>query len=55
MLAVLKRLIDAVLKVGLYEFLRRVGWKWAIGAIVSVVVIVLIGLVLIALLIGLLL
>ena len=55
MFAVLKRLLQAILKVGLYEFLRRVGMRAilpliligvAIALIVTVVLVMLIGIVL---------
>lgn len=55
MFAVLKRLLQAILKVGLYEFLRRVGLRAvlplimiavAIGLIVVVVLVMVVGIVL---------
>ncbi len=54
-LEILRRLIQAVFGVGLFEFLRRIGWKWAATVIVAIVVLVGAVLLGIALLIGLLL
>jgi hypothetical protein len=55
MFQALKRLILAILEVGIYQFLRRVGWQWAIGVLLAVAAVLLIVIVTLAFVIGILL
>ncbi|HEX9729746.1 MAG TPA: hypothetical protein VGA37_14690 [Gemmatimonadales bacterium] len=54
MLPIVQRLIRAILEIGLYQFLRRIGWRWAASAILIVLVLGLLVLVVVAMLIGVL-
>ncbi|HEX9690891.1 MAG TPA: hypothetical protein VGA22_02210 [Gemmatimonadales bacterium] len=50
MLAALRQLINLILKDGFYAFLLRVGWRWALGLLVTVALLaMLLTLVLVAL------
>lgn len=55
MFAVLKRLIIAILEIGLLEFLRRLGWKWALSMLLTAAAVLLLVLVVIVVLVGILL
>ncbi len=55
MVALLKRLLHTIFQIGLYEFLRRIGFKMALPLLLIAVAIVLIVTVVLVMLIGLLL
>ena len=54
MLETIRRLLQVIFGVGLFEFLLKIGWKWALALVLGLAAVVAIVLIGIAILIGLL-